>query len=227
MRLLTERKKMEINKVALRAFYDLHKEDYFRRRHSGDAKLWDELYKWDILPRLNKELAQYQSATKESVAEVARIVTHHTNASNFASWRDIDDLKDFLQRPKAYTVIDELWRATPESVDQHIDSAGKMTQFLMSDKKFAPSTWAYLLAARDCHSFALYRDTVMRQVAEICGIDKPATVSQGKKYALVNDAALYLGELMQRDVAEESYIQALNGQDFLWVVLMYGSLQTN
>ena len=61
----------------------------------------------------------------------------------------------------------------------------------------------------------------MRQVAEICGIDKPAAVSQGKKYALVNDAALYLGELMQRDVSEKSYIQALNGQDFLWVVLMY------
>lgn len=50
---------MEINKVALKAFYDLHKEDYFRRRRSGDAKLWDELYKWDILPRLNKELEQY------------------------------------------------------------------------------------------------------------------------------------------------------------------------
>ncbi len=225
MSLLKERKKMEINKVALRAFYDLHKEDYLRRRYSGDAKLWDELYKWDILPRLNKELAQYQSVTKESITEVMHIVTHHTNASNFASWRDIDDLKDFLQRPKAYTVIDELWRATPESVDQYIDNAGEMTQFLMSDKKFAPSTWAYLLAARDCHSFALYRDAVMRQVAEICGIDKPATVSQGKKYALVNDAALYLGELMQRDVSEESYIQALNGQDFLWVVLMYGSLQ--
>lgn len=32
---------------------------------------------------------------------------------------------------------------------------------------------------------------------------------------------------MQRDVSEESYIQALNGQDFLWVVLMYGSLQTS
>lgn len=95
----------------------------------------------------------------------------------------------------------------------------------MSDKKFAPSTWAYLLAARDCHSFALYRDTVMRQVAEICGIDKPAAVSQGKKYALVNDAALYLGELMQRDVVEAPYLQALNGQDFLWVVLMYGSVQ--
>lgn len=118
---------MEINKVALRAFYDLHKEDYFRRRHSGDAKLWDESYKWDILPRLNKELAQYQSVTKESIAEVMHIVTHHTNASNFASWRDIDDLKDFLQRPNAHAVINELWRATLESVDQHIDSAGEMT----------------------------------------------------------------------------------------------------
>lgn len=216
---------MEINKVALRAFYDLHKEDYFRRRYSGDAKLWDELYKWDILPRLNKELAQCQSVTKESVAEVARILTRHTSTSNFASWRDIDDLRDFLQRPNAHAVINELWRATPESVDQNIDSAGEMTQLLMSGKKFAPSTWAYLLAARDCHSFALYRDVVMKQVAEICGIDKPAAVSQGKKYALVNDTALYLGELMRRDITEAPYIQALDGQDFLWVVLMYSEDQ--
>ena len=66
----------------------------------------------------------------------------------------------------------------------------------------------------------LYRDVVMKQVAEICGIDKPAAVSQGKKYALVNNAALYLGELMRRDITEAPYIQALDGQDFLWVVLI-------
>ena len=30
---------------------------------------------------------------------------------------------------------------------------------------------------------------------------------------------------MQRDVVEAPYLQALNGQDFLWVVLMYGSVQ--
>ena len=42
-----------------------------------------------------------------------------------------------------------------------------------------------------------------------------------KKYTLLNDAALYLGELMRDDINDVPYMQALNGQDFLWVTLEY------
>lgn len=91
----------------------------------------------------------------------------------------------------------------------------------MSDKKFTPSTWAYILAARNCDLFSLYREPVMKKVAETCGVDRPSSAKQGEKYALLNNAALYLGAIMKQDASEENYLQALNGQDFLWVVFMY------
>lgn len=69
---------MKINKLALQAFYESHRDEYLRRRFSGDKALWDESYKWDILPRLNKELAAYDSVNGDSIAEIADIVTHHT-----------------------------------------------------------------------------------------------------------------------------------------------------
>ena len=65
---------MKINKLALQAFYESHRDEYLRRRFSGDKTLWDESYKWDILPRLNKELAAYDSVNGDSIAEIAHIV---------------------------------------------------------------------------------------------------------------------------------------------------------
>lgn len=212
---------MEINKLALQAFYESHRDEYLRRRFSGDKALWDESYKWDILPRLNKELAAYGSVNGDSIAEIAHIVTHHTNTSNFANWRDIDDLKDLLSRRNAHSVLSELWLAKPKTAAECIQAANQFVQPFMSGKNFAPSTWAYLLAARDCNLFALYREAITKQVAEMCGVDSPTTASQGEKYTLLNDAALYLGELMRDDINDVPYMQALNGQDFLWVTLEY------
>lgn len=212
---------MKINKLALQAFYESHGDEYLRRRFSGDKALWDESYKWDILPRLNKELAAYDSVNGDSIAEIAHIVTHYTNTSNFANWRDIDDLKALLSRKNAHSVLSELWLAKPETVAECIQTANQLVQPFMSGKNFAPSTWAYLLAARDCNSFALYREVIMKQVAEMCGVSNSTSASQGEKYTLLNDAVLYLGELMQSDIDDMLYRQALNGQDFLWVTLAY------
>jgi len=161
MNLSKERKKMKINKLALQAFYESRRDEYLRRRFSGDKALWDESYKWDILSRLNKELAAYDSVNGDSITEIAHIVTHHTNTSNFANWRDIDDLKDLLSRRNTHSVLSELWIAKPETAAECIQTASQLAQLFMSDKSFAPSTWAYLLAALDCNSFALYRETII------------------------------------------------------------------
>ena len=86
----------DINKLALKNFYETHKEEYFKRRDSGDKSLWDEQYKWDILPRLNKELAKFDKITKDNVSEFILIITQNTNKSNFANWRDTVDLMPVL-----------------------------------------------------------------------------------------------------------------------------------
>ena len=117
-------------------------------------------------------------------------------------------------RKNAHSVLSELWIAKPETAAKCIQTANQLAQLFMSDRSFAPSTWAYLLAALDCNSFALYREVIMKQVAEICGVDSPYCCISGRKYTLLNDAALYLGELMRDDINDVPYMQALNGQDF-------------
>ncbi len=92
------------------------------------------------------------------------------------------------------------------------------------DKKFSPSTYAYLLAAQNCDSFSIYRDNLLKEVAELCQINKPGSLSQGEKYQILNESVTYLGELMKADKNEYSdldWYTALNGQDFLYVTTQY------
>lgn len=79
--------------------------------------------------------------------------------------------------------------------------------------------YGYMLAARDCDKFAIYHTNLVKQLVELGVGDKPKTKGEG--YKLLNDSALYLGELMQADKLTTNLEQkALNGHDFMWVVWM-------
>jgi len=215
---------MEINKLALRAFYENHKEQYYADRQSGDTNRWDEAYKWDILPQLNDLLSKFDSVNSENIGEIIEILQKHQ--ANFAHWIDMDNLGILTEKPNGWQVINAIWRATPNIVADEINSANMMTDLLLMGSKFSPSTYAYILAARNCNKFALYREKVMRPLAEINSVKTPT--KQGEKYQLLNDSALYVGELMQADNAVDGLgQQALNGQDFFWVMIIMRQVLDN
>ena len=212
----------DINKLALKNFYETHKEEYFKRRNSGDKKLWDEQYKWDILPRLNKELAKFDKITKENVGEFISIITQNKNKSNFAHWIDTDDLKLLADLPYGNQILEIVWQAAPEIADEAIDTANNISNSFAPHKKFSPSTWGYILAAKNCDQFAIYRDFICRELIEINNPSKTKSLTQGERYQLLNDSALYLGRLIQQDKTGGAYAYtALNGQDFLWTLIGY------
>lgn len=214
---------MEINKVALRAFYETHKDEYYRRRISGDSTLWDEQYKWDILPALNAQLAGFTTITRANVAEFIALINSTSNKSNFTHWIDMDDLKLLVELPYGNQILDIVWNAKPGEVAQAIDTANHISSSFAPHKKFSPSTWGYILAARKCSSFAIYREVIMKRLLEINEPSKTKGLTQGEKYALLNGSAYYLGELMSAENTngDDFSQQALNGQDFLWVTLSY------
>ena len=213
---------MEINKLALRAFYETHKGDYYSRRGSSDIALWDEQYKWDILPALNTRLAEFATITRDNVASFISVINSNSNKSNFTHWIDMDDLKLLAELPYGNQILDIVWNAKLGEEDEAIDTANNISNSFAPHKKFSPSTWGYILAAKDCSSFAIYREAIMKQLV---GINEPAKtkgLTQGEKYALLSGSARYLGELIAGDNDNESYrYLALNGQDFLWVTLAY------
>ena len=213
---------MEINKLALKAFYETHKGEYYNRRASGDIKQWDEQYKWDILPALNEKLSAYTSITRQNVADFIALISNNSNKSNFAHWIDMDDLKMLADLNYGNQILDIVWNAKPGEVREAIDTANNISNSFAPHKKFSPSTWGYILAAKDCARFAIYRDVVVKELIEINNPPKTKGLTQGEKYSLLNESTDYLGELMKGDNPEDTqYAQlALNGQDFLWISLI-------
>lgn len=215
---------IEIDKLALRNFYETHKGEYFKRRDSDDEKLWDEQYKWDILPGLNKKLSSFDKITKENVANFIAIINDNSNKSNFTHWIDMDDLTTLADLSYGNQILDIVWQATPNNSDNAIDTANNISSSFSPYKKFSPSTWGYILAAKNCDQFSIYRDSICKKLIEINNSSKIKGLTQGKKYRLLNSSTLYLGRLIQRDNAnkEDSYkYTALNGQDFLWTLINY------
>ncbi len=215
---------MEINKVALRAFYETHKDNYYTRRDSNDAGLWDEQYKWAILPSLNAQLADFSDISRANVANFISIINSNSNKSNFTHWIDMDDLTSLAELPYGNQILDIVWSTKPSDVSEAIDTANNISNSFAPHKKFSPSTWGYILAAKDCSSFAVYREVIMKKLVDINQPAKAKGLTQGEKYELLNASARFLGELMSSDNGDASYqYQALNGQDFLWVTLTYTS----
>lgn len=213
----------DINTLELRNFYETNRRAYYERRGSGNNQLWDEQYKWDILPALNQKLSTYGAITRDNIADFIAIIANNSNKSNFAHWIDMDDLKLLAELPYGNQVLDIVWQAAPDTVDEAIDTANHISNSFPPHKKFSPSTWGYILAAKNCDKFAIYRESIQKELVETNSLSKLKGVTQGQKYKLLNDSARYLGELVRTDSADNDMYgqQALNGQDFLWVTLTY------
>jgi hypothetical protein len=210
-----------INTVALQAFYEEHRDAYIAARASNDTTLWDEQYKWDLLPQAGAELAAFGDVTKDNISQFIAVFNKYK--SNFAHWIDMDDLSQLEGKPNGYQIIREVWSAAPETVGETIDDANSMAELLLG-KHFSPSTFGYILSAKDTEQFSIYRDAFMRNVVKLSDVARPGILTPGKKYQLFNDSINYVGSLMQDDkelFADREWFTSLNGQDLLYVTLQY------
>ncbi|MBP7820687.1 hypothetical protein KA025_00730 [Candidatus Saccharibacteria bacterium] len=219
---------MPINHILLKKYYLDNKEQYIHRRKSGDIKLWDESYKWDIFPEINEKFKKIEEVNAENITEIIEtLVKNNPSQGSFAHWIDMDDLKLLMAKPNGYQIISKVWHKSPEYVDKYIDTANYMAEFMLN-KKFSPSTFGYILAAQDCGTYAIYLDKLIRKVARLNEVEKPGTLSQGAKYKLLDESANYIGELMQmekEDYQDFPWHTALNGQDFIYVNMQYPALE--
>lgn len=210
-----------INKVALKKFFEQNKDDYYSRRNSGDIKKYDEDYKWEILPKLNSELSKIEICSENS-EKIAKLLSKNLN--NFSHWIDMDDLQELSKHKNFYQIFRDMKKSNPKTIVETIEGVDISTNFL-SNKKFAPSTLGYILAAFDCKNFSLYREEIAKEISKICLIEFPK--NKGEKYKLVNDASNFIGNLVNEDGVFIDKNVNLLGQDFIWTEIMYNKNHTN
>lgn len=210
-----------INKVALKKFFEQNKDDYYSRRNSEDIKKYDEDYKWEILPKLNSELSKIEICSENS-EKIAKLLSKNLN--NFSHWIDMDDLQGLSKHKNFYQIFRDMKKSNPKTIVETIENVDISTNFL-SNKKFAPSTLGYILAAFDCKNFSLYREEIAKEISKICLIEFPK--NKGEKYKLVNDASNFIGNLVNEDGVFVDKNVNLLGQDFIWTEIMYNKNHTN
>ena len=132
--------------------------------------------------------------------------------------------KGFSKHPNFYQIFRDIKNSNPETIIKTIEDVDISTNFL-SNKKFAPSTIGYMLAAFDCKNFSLYREEIAKEISKICLIEFPK--NKGEKYKLVNDASNFIGNLVNEDGVFINKNVNLLGQDFIWTEIMYNKNHTD
>lgn len=212
----------EINKLALRSFYEQHKETYVARRMSGDRQQWDEAYKWDLLPKLNQQLSEFNAITEQNVVEIVKVIQdNNPQKGPFCHWSELDTLsKQVMAKPVSAKALNYTWSAAPSVIGDEINNTNNLLHnFFSGSFKLGPATYGYMLASKDCENYALFHSKILHSLVDIQAIEPPT--KQGDKYQLVNDSARYIGSLMNQEkdaYSDRKFYTALNGQDFLWVM---------
>lgn len=217
-----------ISNLDIKLFYDKYKDEYLHRRGNASPSVWDESYKWDILPKLTKDLAVFNSVTKDNIKEIFAVYKkYNPNEGTFIDWREIDDLNTLMQKPNGWQLIKDLWTATPETVASIIDTNNLSMPILgMNGKSFSPRTFGFLLAGYKPGYFPIYLDSKYKFLKESLNrLDDWKSASRGHKYQIFTQATLMLGELIKQDAASNVVngitvncdYTALDGQDFIYV----------
>lgn len=218
----------KISTVALRNLSEKYKDEYLKRRGSTDPNMWDESYKWDVLPKLSKELSSFKSVTKDNANQILEIYLKlNPQQGTLIDWRESDDLRTLLSKPNGWQLLKEVWDADLDNCAELIDSNNNAMSLLgMSGKKFSPRTYGYLLAGKNPSIFPVFLQSIYDFLkTELGAEDEWRSASLGEKYQLFTDAAIQIGDFLKNDVKDTTVngikitneYTALDGQDFIYV----------
>jgi hypothetical protein len=211
------------NRLSIENYYLKHKNAYLALRRS---EAWDESYKWDVLPSLNKMLSKLDILNEANASEIIeKLQKANPNSGSFCHWIDFDNLQKLLsKKPASAKALAYVWKVSgTNGIGKEIDAVNNIMKNLFSSSfQLSPAAFGYMLAAQDCNNFAIYSEKLIQIVSDINMTDKPKT--QGDKYQLLNDTCRHLGMLMAREKSsyeDYEFYEALNGQDFMYVTEIY------
>lgn len=219
----------EVNRLALRAFYEKYSDEYIKRRKSGDKSLWDEAYKWQVLPELSRALSAFKEVNKDNANEILEIYIHkNPNQGTLIDWREADDLKLLVGKALGWQLLNDMWHITKETLAAVIDSNNHtMHTLIMKGKKFSPRSYGYLLAGKNPSEYPVFLQNKYDFLKRSLNAESDwRSVSLGQKYQLFTEATQMLGEWLKQEnlptqkvdgIEVDNNYLALDGQDFIYI----------
>jgi len=190
--------------------------------------LWQEEYKWKVLPELNKEFFQEPITAENILEKINMLQKFNPTTGTFVHFGSLIDLKEITQE-KPQIVSDSLNRlfTGEELLYERIETMRKELRKIKKEAKIGTPLLGYLLAMYDYNKFPLYKDSIFQSLKKNIGKEKEwKSYSVGMKYERFQQLCIKMGEYLQNsnllsDIEVNGTkipvgITALDGQDFFF-----------
>jgi len=206
---------------------DLIKE-YADIRNRKDPELWNEEYKWDILPKVNKEFFREPMTVDNIVEKIDILRKHNPPSGSFVHFTNPNDLKEIAQqKPKVVLECLELLFTGDAILCERIDHVIKELKKIKKRAKIGTPFIGYFLAMYDYKKYPLYKDSVFQRFKKNIGKEKEwKSYTIGMKYQCFQGLCLKMGDYLEKSnllkdirvngVEVPVGITALDGQDFFY-----------
>jgi len=212
--------------------------EYADMRNRKDPELWQEEYKWDILPKVNKEFFREPMTVDNIVEKIDILTKYNPTSGSFVHWNNLEDLKEITQQKPEVVLksLDILFQGDA-ILCERIDHVIKEFKKIKKDAKTGTPLFGYLLAMYDYKKYPLYKDSVFQEFKKIIGKEKEwESYTLGMKYQRFKELCLEMGEYLKKsnllkdikvnDVEVSVGITALDGQDFFYYLDKYNKDKT-
>lgn len=202
--------------------------NYIEIRNRKDPELWNEEYKWGILPKVNKEFFREPMAVDNIVKKISVLEKNNPHSGSFVHYTNLMDLKEIAQRnPEMVLYSLELLFKGDAILCEKIDNIVKEFKKIKKDAGIGTPLFGYLLAIYDYRKYPLYKDSTFQNFKKVIGKEKEwKSYTLGMKYQRFQELCLRMGDYLKKnnllknvkvnDVEVPVGITALDGQDFFY-----------
>lgn len=202
--------------------------NYVEIRNRKDPELWNEEYKWDVLPKVNNEFFREPMTVDNIVEKIAILEKNNPTSGSFVHFSNLMDLKEIAQqKPEVVLKSLELLFKGDAILCERIDNIIKEFKKIRKDARIGTPLSGYLLAMYDYKKYPLYKDSVFQTLKKAINREEEwKSYTLGMKYQRFQELCLKMGDylkksnrledLIVKDIEVPVGITALDGQDFFY-----------
>ena len=202
--------------------------EYVAIRNRKDPELWDEDYKWSVLPKVNSEFFKEPMTVDNIVAKIDILIKYNPKTGSFVYFTNLLNLKEIAQQKPEVVIksLESLFKGESILCDR-IDNFIKELKKIKGKANLGTPLFGYLFATHDYKKYPLYKDSIFQWFKKIIGKEKEwRSYTIGMKYQKFQELCLKMGDYLKKsnllkdikvnDVEVPVGITALDGQDYFY-----------
>ncbi len=203
-------------------FFDIAANEY--KKFRGTA-VWDEQYKWDILPGLHTKFID-GNFTKDSILKkISLLEEYNPSSGSFVYWSEINNLKRAAQENPAlvaeqFNLLQNGSIPLQERIEKARDTLKEITY-----GNFGTAFFAFILAAFNPRKYPLYRKELFTHFQALSDLEFNYSRSDiGEKYVAYILVCNEISEFLD-DYGVVNNPDVMDAQDFLYCISGYDELK--